>query len=166
MVRPGELRQARWDQIDFDRRLWSLPAAVMKARREHTVCLSSYAIDVLKRLKEINGSGDLVFPGIRSAKRPISDMTLAAALARMGFTSDEHTPHGTRASTATLAGEFGWSADVVERAQARRPPGGPVRQVYDRGDRLDDRRALAEWLGLALEAIRLELEIPAPEWRR
>jgi hypothetical protein len=41
-----------------------------------------------------------------------------------------------------------------------------VRQVYDRGDRLDDRRALAEWLGLALEAIRLELEIPAPEWRR
>lgn len=164
MVRPGELRQARWDQFDFERKLWTLPAAVMKARREHTVCLSSYAIAVLEQLKAITGSGELLFPGIRSPKRPISDMTLAAALARMGFTSDEHTPHGTRASTASLAGKCGWPPDIVEPAQSRVKSGGPVRSIYDRDDRLDGRRALAEWLGLALEAIRLELEIPEPEW--
>lgn len=61
-VRPGELRQAEWQEFDFERKVWNVPAERMKMRRPHLVPLSSRAIDLLNQLKPMTGAGTLLFP--------------------------------------------------------------------------------------------------------
>lgn len=87
--RPGELRAAEWEEFDFESSMWIIPEARMKMRRPHRVPLSRQAISVLTSLKEISGGGSLLFPGVRSVSRPISDNTLNAALRRMGYGKEE-----------------------------------------------------------------------------
>ncbi|MCA3656250.1 MAG: integrase arm-type DNA-binding domain-containing protein [Methylobacterium sp.] len=95
--RPGELRQAQWREFDLEKGVWSIPAARMKMRREHRVALPRQAVAILRELHAITGRGELVFPGIVSTNKPISQNTLNIALRRMGFGKDEMTAHGFRA---------------------------------------------------------------------
>jgi integrase len=81
--RPGELRGAVWSEFDFETSIWSIPAARMKMRRPHHVPLSSQAIKLLRDLQALTGSGEFLFPSIRSSKRPISNNTMNAALRRL-----------------------------------------------------------------------------------
>jgi precorrin 3B synthase CobZ len=83
--RPGELRATEWSEFDFDKAVWSIPATRMKMRRPHRVPLAAQAITILKQLHEIGEDGPLLFPGIRTAERPISDGTLNNALRRLGY---------------------------------------------------------------------------------
>lgn len=99
--RPGELRQAEWGEFDLECAIWSIPAAKMKMRRDHRIPLPPQAVAILRELHTITGQGDLVFPGIVSAKKPISENTLNVALRRMGFGQDEMTSHGFRATAST-----------------------------------------------------------------
>ena len=92
-ARSGEVRGATWAEIDFDRACWSIPAERMKGKRPHDIPLSAAALDVFRRALALRADdAELVFPGLK-AKRPLSDMTLAAVLKRMGETAD---PHGFR----------------------------------------------------------------------
>lgn len=103
--RPGELRAAEWSEINFEDALWEIPAERMKMKQPHIVPLSNQAIEILKSLHQLTGAGKYLFPSHRSPTRCMSDNALNAALRRMGFSKDEVTAHGFRASARTILDE-------------------------------------------------------------
>lgn len=142
-VRPGELRHAEWTEIDFDAAEWRIPGEKMKMKTQHVVPLAVQAIAVFQELRPLTGTGKYVFPSARSASRPMSDVTILAALRRMGYASDEMTGHGFRAMASTLLNEQGWPPDVIERqlAHAER---NKVRAAYNRATLLPERRKMMQ----------------------
>jgi integrase len=153
-VRPGELRNAEWAEIELDAAVWRIPAARMKMRREHVVPLSTQAIAILKEAQKLTGSGRLVFPSIRTPLRPMSENTLNAALRRLGYGGDEMTSHGFRSTASTLLNESGkWSTDAIERALAH-GDADSVRAAYHRGAHWDERVKMAQWWSDYLDGLR------------
>ncbi len=143
--RPGELRMAYWAEFDFELTVWTIPAERTKMRRPHQVPLPRRALEILKALREITGKSRFVFPGVRSLARPISENTLNAALRRLGYSKDEATAHGFRASAATLLNESGkWNPDAIER-QLAHVEGNGVRRAYTRGEHWDERVKMMQW---------------------
>lgn len=103
------------------------------------------AIDLLDQLRMISGNGTYLFPSLRSWQRPMSENTLNAALRRMGYSGEEMTAHGFRASFSTLANESGlWNPDAIEAALAH-VERNEVRKAYNRGLYWDERIRLTEW---------------------
>jgi integrase len=152
--RPGELRWAKWPEIDFDTAVWSIPAERMKMRRAHLVPLPKQAISYLRELHDLTGSGDLLLPSQVSARRPISENTLNVALRRMGFGADQMTSHGFRATFSTLSNESGlWNPDAIERSLAHVEKN-TVRRAYARGEHWDERVKLADWWAGFLDEVR------------
>jgi len=144
-MRPGELRQAEWAEFDLDGARWNVPAEKMKMRGDHLVHLSLQAVVILRELQPLTGRGRYVFPGERSAKRPMSDGAVNAALRRMGFDKDTMTGHGFRAMASTRLNEMGWAPDVIERQLAHIEKN-KVRAAYNRAQYLDDRiRMMQAW---------------------
>ncbi|WP_439492735.1 tyrosine-type recombinase/integrase [Bosea sp. (in: a-proteobacteria)] len=153
--RPGELRMAAWDEFDIPNAVWTIPAERTKMRRAHRVPLPKQALAILAALKKETGQGPLAFPSVRSAHRPISENTTNAALRRLGYSVDEATSHGFRATASTLLNECGlWSADVIERALAHVEKD-DVRRAYARGEHWDERVKMAQWWADELEAMRV-----------
>lgn len=151
--RPGELRAAEWCEFDLEGAVWTIPAARTKMRRTHKVPLPTQALAILRDLKAITGRGALVFPGFGlnggGAKpvkpRPISENTLNGAIRRMGFTSEEMTAHGFRATASTLLNESGrYSVAAIERALAHQDADS-VRRAYARGEHWIERVEMAQW---------------------
>ena len=152
-VRPGELRHAEWSEIDFDNALWSIPAEKMKMRRPHKVPLSRQAIAIFREVREITGSGQYVFPGFQSLKRPMSENALNGALRRLGYSGDEMTSHGFRAMASTLLNEMGkWHPDAVER-QLAHVENDSVRRAYARGEYWDERVQMMQHWSDHLDAL-------------
>jgi len=152
--RPGEIRNAKWAEFDFANKIWAIPAEKMKMRRDHLVPLPNQAIVLLDELRRMNGNGEYLFPSLRTWKRPMSENTLNAALRRMGYSGDEMTAHGFRASFSTLANESGlWHADAIERALAHVEKN-EVRRAYARGEHWEERVRLADWWAGYIEEIR------------
>jgi integrase len=152
--RPGELRAAEWTEFDFDNAVWTIPADRTKMRRPHRVPLSTQATAVFKELHAITGRGDLVFPSVRTATRAISDNTLNAALRRLGYTKDEATAHGFRATASSLLNESGeWHPDAIER-QLGHVENNDVRRAYARGEHWDQRVKMMQWWGDYLDALK------------
>ena len=108
-VRPGEARGARWDEIDMDASRWTIPAARMKPGREFTVPLSTVALDVLERARELSGGLPLVFPS--RTGRTIAPKTVSRVLQVAGVDS---TLHGFRSSARSWMAETGVPAEVAE----------------------------------------------------
>lgn len=153
-VRSGELRKARWNEIEWEQELWRIPPERMKMRRMHLVPLSRQVLGLLRELQSLTGDGELLFPSLRSPERPISDATLTAALRRMDFGKDEIVVHGFRSMASTLLNEQGWPPDAIERQLAHAEKNS-VRRAYNHAEHLDVRRemmqAWADYLdGLAL----------------
>jgi integrase len=143
--RPGELRMAHWAEFDFEQSVWTIPAERTKMRRPHHAPLPKRAKEILTTLREITGKSQWVFPSVRSLTRPISENTLNAALRRLGYSKDEATAHGFRASAATLLNESGkWNADAIER-QLAHVEGNDVRRAYTRGEHWDERVKMMQW---------------------
>src|SRR3546814_4347041 len=94
-VRSGEVRGTAWEEFDLDEKLWTIPAARMKAAREHVIPLSAPALVILERCRELRiGSRALVFPGAKG-DAPMSDMTLTKLLREM---KEDVTVHGFRSA--------------------------------------------------------------------
>lgn len=145
-VRTGELRGARWDEIDFDRATWEIPAARMKMRLPHVVPLSTQALAVLRELHTLSGSGELVFPSRSKPKQPISENTILYALYRMGY-HGRATGHGFRATASTILHEAGFAPDWIERQLAHAGTG--VRAVYNKAQHLRERAGMMQhWADL------------------
>ncbi|WP_424991160.1 tyrosine-type recombinase/integrase [Fluviibacterium sp. S390] len=152
--RPGEIRHAKWEQIDKAQAIWSIPAEVMKMRRPHRVPLPKQALALLEQLEPLTGEGRFLFPSLRSFARPMSENTLNGALRRMGYSGDEMTAHGFRATFSTLANESGlWNPDAIERALAH-VEANEVRRAYARGEHWNERVRLADWWGGVLDEAR------------
>ena len=142
-VRPGELRHAEWAEFDLDQSLWRIPAEKMKMRDEHLVPLPAQAVEILRDLLPLTGPDGFLFPGERSASRPMSENTVNAALSRLGYDKDTMTGHGFRAMASTRLNELGWSPDVIERqlAHAER---NKVRAAYNRAQYLPERQLMMQ----------------------
>ncbi len=142
-VRPGELRKAEWTEIDLDGATWCIPAERMKMRTEHIVPLSRQAVDILRELHPLTGSGRFVFPSARTSARPMSENAVTAALRRMDYSGEQMTGHGFRTTASTLLNELGWSADAIERQLAHAERDG-VRDAYNRAEYLGERREMMQ----------------------
>ena len=142
-VRPGELRGARWSEIDAEAAVWRIPGERMKMKTPHTVPLSRQALEVIERQRTLSGGGELVFPSPFYPDKPLSENTLNSALARMGY-KGEHSAHGFRALFSTVANECGHDPDVIER-QLAHIERNEVRAAYHRSTYLEARAALMSW---------------------
>jgi len=143
--RPGELRQARWDEFDIEKRVWSVPPDRMKMRRPHQVPLPKTSLSLLEELRALTGWGELLFPAQTSSKKPMSENTLNQALRRMGFTPEQVTSHGFRSTFSTFANESGlWNPDAIE-AYCARVDRNVTRRSYNRSLYWDERINIADW---------------------
>lgn len=142
-VRPGELRHAEWEEVDFEKAEWRIPAEKMKMKDPHIVPLSTQAVDILDEIQPITGKGRYVFPSIRTHSRPMSNNTVLAALRRMGYAKDEMSGHGFRAMASTLLHEQGWLSDIIERqlAHAER---NSIKAAYNYAKHLPERRKMMQ----------------------
>jgi integrase len=104
-VRPGELRQAEWSEVDLDRAEWTIPAWRMKMRQSLTVPLSHQAVQILRDIHSVTGEGKYVFPSARSGGRPMSNNAILAAMRRCGIEKTEMSGHGFRALARTILDE-------------------------------------------------------------
>lgn len=150
-LRPGELRQAEWKDMDLENALWSCPPDILKMTQQkklnshgHIVPLSAQALALLLELKEITGNGKYLFPGARHAKRPMSDNTVNGALRSMGFTKDEMTGHGFRAMARTILDEvLKVRPDYIEHQLAHtvKDPNG---RAYNRTAHIAERKLMMQ----------------------
>jgi integrase len=139
-ARSGEVLGARWNEIDFGRKVWTVPAARMKGGREHRVPLSRRVLAVLKKLDSAR-TGEYVFSGRRPGK-PLSGMAMEMILRRMK--ADNTTVHGFRSSFRDWCGEVSTFPREVAEAALAHVAGDQTERAYRRGDALEKRRALME----------------------
>ena len=143
-ARTGEVIGARWKEIDLQEKTWTVPAARMKARREHRVPLSNRALTILREMqtaRESDSSEAYVFPGGRAGK-PLSNMAFLMLLRRMGRA--EITAHGFRATFKTWASErTSFQSEIIETALSH-VVGDKTEQAYRRGDLFEKRRRLMD----------------------
>lgn len=154
MARPGELRQATWDEFDPVAKIWRIKAERMKMRRPHAIPLSEQVIGYLDDLAQLSGPEGYVFPAFHTTRRPMSENTMNQAFRRMGYTSDEVTAHGLRTTASTLLNESGeWHPDAIERALAH-GDSDAVRGIYNRGQYWDERVKMMQWWSDYLDRLR------------
>jgi len=163
-VRPGELRKARWSDIDFDRSEWRFTAS--KTRHPHIVPLSRQAVRILKDLHQATGRGEFVFPSPTSSSREMSDNAILAAFRRMGIAKEEHCGHGWRATARTLLDEeLKYPLPVIEMQLAH-----GVKDVhgraYNRTTFIKDRHEMMQAWADYLDGLRAEAAHPAPAKKR
>ena len=163
LLRPGELRFAEWPEIDLDAALWTVPAARMKREvREkllgapHLVPLPHQAVTVLRELHELTGHATMVFRGERHHHRAMSENTINAALRAMGFSQDEVTGHGFRATARTMLHErLGFSPEIIE-AQLAHSVRDSLGRAYNRTEFTEQRRAMLQAWADYLDQLRLD----------
>lgn len=152
-MRPGEVRQMEWLEIDLENRVWLVPAGKMKKRRPHMVPLSNQAMAILEEMKKYSGDCRYVFSGARDRKkRCMSDGAINAALRRMGYdTTSQMTGHGFRAMAKTiLKGSLKVNNDVIKKQMAHKVDDEPLGEAYDRSEfwqeRVEMMQLWANWL--------------------
>lgn len=151
-VRPSELREAPWEEFDFRKALWSIPASRMKKRRDHLVPLSRQALDALKQLHVMTGRYPLLFPGRNDRKKPRSNMAFNMALRRMGY-EGRQTGHGFRHIASTTLREHGFPREHVEAQLAHVEEG--VSGVYNKAIYLEQRREMMQWYADHLDKLEI-----------
>lgn len=151
LVRTSELVKAEWAEFDFEKKLWTVPAARMKMRREHVVPLSRQVLDLLGRRKQLNNLlpnhqvSKYIFPSQLGPHKHMCERTIGLALFAMGYRG-LHTGHGFRALGMGLAIEkLGYRHEVPDR-QLAHVPENEVRRSYDRAKFLDDRVGMMQKL--------------------
>ncbi|MNC14468.1 putative prophage CPS-53 integrase [compost metagenome] len=142
-LRPGELRQGEWAEIDFDKRLWEVPPARMKKRRPHCVPLSDQAIAILEQLRLITGNYRFIFPGRIQHSKPMSEMAMNVLIRRIGY-AGRVTGHGFRHTMSTILHEQGYNTAWIE-TQLAHVDKNSIRGTYNHAQYLDGRREMLQW---------------------
>ena len=139
-ARSGEVRGMTWDEVNFDVVVWTVPAAKMKAKREHRVPLAPRAVEILREARQYGDGAGIVFPSVRG--KALADSVLSALL------RDLHIPgvvHGCRSSFRDFCGDTGQPRELAEAALAHVVPNA-VEAAYARSDLFERRRQLmADW---------------------
>ncbi|MCV1897739.1 integrase arm-type DNA-binding domain-containing protein [Escherichia coli] len=167
-IRSSELRFARWSEIDFTNRVWTIPATRepiigvhysgrgAKMRMPHIVPLSEQSIAILKQIKDITGNNELIFPGDHNPYKTMCENTVNKALRVMGYdTKKDICGHGFRAMACSALMESGlWAKDAVERQMSHQERN-TVRMAYiHKAEHLEARKAMMQWWSDYLEACR------------
>lgn len=159
LVRPGELRQSQWSEIDLDTATWAIPADKMKMRNDHIVPLPSQAVELLRQLQALTGHGRYVFSSSAKADRPMSENTVNKALRAMGYPSTVQTAHGFRATARTILDEvLNQRIDLVEHQLAHTVKDANGR-AYNRTAHLPARRAMLQRWADYLDRLRTGADI-------
>lgn len=151
LVRPSEASGTRWAEIDFDAKLWTIPAERMKAKREHIIPLPTQALNILELMIPISSHREYVFPSRNDPKQAMNSQTANAALKRMGY-GGKLVAHGLRSIASTAMNEMGFNSDVIEAALAHSDKN-EVRKAYNRTTYLMQRTELMSWWGDAIYSI-------------
>ena len=142
-VRPGNIRAMLKEEIDFEKKLWTIPAEKMKMSRDHVVPLTEQTISILKRAIALNPNSKYVFPSPYSDQRPLSENTLNNSFKRLGVC--KITSHGLRHTASTFLNESGrWRPDLIEM-QLAHVDKNIIRATYNKALWLDERRKMMEW---------------------
>lgn len=149
MTRPAEAAGARWDEINFEEKLWVIPAERMKKRRAHSIPLTPQTLALLEELKPISGHREYLFPADRDPRTHINNQTANMALKRMGF-KDKLVSHGLRALASTTLNENGFNYDLIEAALAHVDKN-EVRAAYNRAEYIKRRIPMMEWWSAHIE---------------
>jgi len=149
-VRTGELRGAKWEEINFDKAEWRIPAERMKMKELHIVPLSKQAIELFKKQQQISHNREYVFPNSHKPQGFMSENTMLYAIYRMGYHS-RATGHGFRATASTILNEHGYKPDVIER-QLAHGERNAIRAAYNHAQHLPERREMMQWWGDYLES--------------
>jgi integrase len=149
MLRKSEMGEGTWDEVNFTKRVWVIPAARMKRRNPHNVYLSDQALDILVTLKTCAGSSRLIFPSRYDGDEPMSKATMnrvTVAVLEMaradGVPFANFTPHDLRRTASTMLHEAGFQSDWIEKCLAHEQRG--VRAVYNKAEYADQRRHMMQ----------------------
>lgn len=160
-VRTAELRLMEWDEIDFENKLWRIPAHKMKMALPHIVPLSKQAIEILELIRPITGIKQYVFYNYSTAK-PISSNALLCAIRTMGY-NGRMTGHGFRGLASTTLHEQGYMHDAIE-VQLAHKVGNAVSQAYNHAQHIDYRiKMMQEWSDF-IDSLRNNV-IPFPKYK-
>ncbi|WP_240699465.1 tyrosine-type recombinase/integrase [Spirosoma sordidisoli] len=137
-VRTCELVEAKWEEVDFERAMWVIPAERMKMNLPHLVPLSQQTLAIFRELKGMNGHRAFIFPGYYSWRKPMSKNTMLVAIKRMGY-NRKMTGHGFRTlALGILKEKLGYTHDIADR-QLAHVPKSSVDRAYDRAQFLPQR---------------------------
>ena len=142
-VRPGELRQMEWAELNLDTGEWRIPGPKMKMREAHLVPLATPCVAILREIQPLTSAGRYVFPNLRTPSLPLSEVALLSALRRLGYGKEQMTVHGFRAMASTILHEQGFSSDVIERQLAHREKN-KSKAPYCRAEYLPERRRMMQ----------------------
>ena len=145
-ARSGEVRLATWDKMDLNAGVWAIPAARMKAKRDHRVPLSSRALAILHDVQRLSNGTGLVFPNPRG--KPLSNTTLSKLTKELGIAA---VPHGFRSSFRDWAAERTTTPREVVEAALAHTVQNPTEAAYARSDLFERRRRLMDDLASAIE---------------
>ena len=152
-LRPKEIRCLKWEYVDFDQKLLTIPAGEMKRKREHLVPLATQVVEQLQEIKRVTGYSPYVFPGQRSSDEPISKNVMTNRLRDLGYGADVMSAHGFRSTASTILHEQGWHHDVIE-TQLAHLTGTATSRAYNRSMYLADRVKMMQSWADQLDALR------------
>ena len=147
-LRSTELRGGKWDEIDFDAAVWTVPAQRMKHEKTapkppHAVPLADWTLELLAELEELTGNTPFLFPSRTKTDGFISDATISRIIERMGY-KGRVTPHGFRSLASSVLNEQGFNPDAIER-QLAHIENNKIRAAYNRADYLTERKEFMQW---------------------
>ena len=143
MTRPAEAATSRWADIDFEKKIWTIPAERMKKRRTHIIPLTEQSLALLEAIKPYSENREYVFPADRDPRTHCNSQTANMALKRMGF-EGRLVSHGMRSMASTILNEHGWDPELIEVALAHVDKD-EVRSAYNRAEYIDRRRPMMTW---------------------
>lgn len=151
MTRPNEAAKARYQDIDEQKRLWTIPAENMKRGIAHKITLSRQALALLREIKKLSGGKTYLFPSIKAPKTHVNTQTANAAIKRMGF-HGKLVAHGLRSIASTYLNEQGYNSELIEVALSHMNSD-RIKAAYDRGERLEQRfKLLQVWADFVEES--------------
>jgi integrase len=143
MVRPSEASGAEWNEIDFEKKLWIIPAARMKKRKSHSIPLSEEALQIINSMIPISGHRTHIFVSERDPRQPMNSQSANMAIKRMGY-EGKLVAHGMRSLASTALNEQGFDPQIIEKALAHEDRNS-VRAAYNRAEYIEERRTMMNW---------------------
>jgi integrase len=153
MVRPSEAAGTRWSEIDWNDKLWNIPAERMKKRRPHIVPLTAQTTHILQSMLPISGDREYVFTSHRDPRTHTNRQTANTAIGRTDY-KGKLVSHGLRSLASTTLNENNFNPDVIEAALAHIDPN-ETRRTYNRAEYIEQRRTMMEWWSNHIEQAKI-----------
>ncbi|EGT4335060.1 DUF4102 domain-containing protein [Cronobacter malonaticus] len=142
-MRTKELRSMQWANVDFENRVITIDAEVMKNRKQHLVPMSRQVYDLLRQLQPITSISDFVFAGRNDKKKSISENAVLLVIRQIGY-EGLASGHGFRHQFSTILNEHGWPHDAIER-QLAHVDRNNIRGIYNHAQYLEKRKEMMQW---------------------